>query len=54
MEDKIKAGVVSASGQWSNCKSRIGNAGITLNAQKKQLKLDENIRLKVADKKSET
>ena len=53
VEELIKAGVFSASGQWNNCESRIGNAGVTLKAQKKQLELNENARLKVANKKSE-
>jgi hypothetical protein len=53
VEEFIKAGVFSASGQWNNCESRIGYAGVTLKAQKKQLELNENTRLKVADKKSE-
>jgi hypothetical protein len=43
----------SASGQWNFCASRIGNAGVTLKAQKQQLLLNETARLKVADKKSE-
>ncbi len=44
----------SASGQWNFRVSRIGNAGVTLKAQKQQLLLNEMARLKVADKKSET
>ena len=43
----------SASGQWNHVESRIGNAGVTLMAQKQQLLLNETARLKVADKKSE-
>jgi hypothetical protein len=43
----------SASGQWNHCESRIGNAGVTLMAQKQQLRINEAARLKVADKKSE-
>jgi hypothetical protein len=53
VEEFIKAGVSFASGPWNNCKSRIGNAGVTLKVQKKQLKVNDNVRLKVADKKSE-
>lgn len=43
----------SASGQWSSCESRIGNAGVTIQAQKMQLELNENARLLVVNKKSE-
>jgi hypothetical protein len=43
----------SASGQWNFCDSRIGNAGVTLRAQQRQLQLNEAVRLKAADKKSE-
>ena len=43
----------SASGQWNNCESRIGNAGVTLKAQKKQLQFNEEAWLKVARKKNE-
>jgi hypothetical protein len=43
----------SASGQWNHCESRIGNAGVTLTAQKQQLALNEAARLRVADKKNE-
>jgi hypothetical protein len=43
----------SASGHWNFCDSRIGNAGVTLMAQKQQLQLNEAARLKAADKKSE-
>jgi len=53
VEELIKAGVFSASGQWNHCESRIGNAGVTLRAQKRQLKINENARMMVADKKSE-
>ncbi len=53
VEELIKAGVFSASGQWSICESGKGNAGATLQAQKKQLEINENARVKVADKKSE-
>ncbi len=41
----------SASGQWNHCKSRIGNAGVTLQAQQQQLQTNEAARVKVADKK---
>jgi hypothetical protein len=53
VEELIKAGVFSAAGQWNRCESRIGNAGVTLKAQKQQLKLNEDARLTVANKKSE-
>ncbi|KAI2506187.1 hypothetical protein MHU86_8222 [Fragilaria crotonensis] len=43
----------SASGHWNHCKSRIGNAGVTIRAQKEQLRINEAARLKVADKKNE-
>jgi hypothetical protein len=43
----------SAYGQWNHCKSRIGNAGVTLRAQKEQLQLNETARTKAANKKSE-
>ncbi|KAI2513446.1 hypothetical protein MHU86_920 [Fragilaria crotonensis] len=43
----------SPSGQWSSCESRIGNAGVTIQAQKMQLELNENARLLVVNKKSE-
>ena len=35
------------------CDSRIGNAGVTIKAQKRQLELNEIARLKVVNKKSE-
>jgi hypothetical protein len=41
----------SAGGQWNHCESRIGNAGVTLQAQQQQLELNEAARVKVADKK---
>ena len=54
MPELIKAGkVFSASGQWNLCESRIGNAGVTIRAQKQQLQLNEDARLKVANKKSD-
>ena len=41
----LKSGkAFSASGNWNLCESRIGNAGVTLMAQKKQLELNENAR----------
>ncbi len=43
----------SASEQWNHCKSRIGNAGVTLQTQKEQLQLNETARTKVANKNSE-
>jgi hypothetical protein len=54
VEELLKAGkAFSASGQWNMCESRIGNAGVTIKAQKRQLELNENARLKVANKKNE-
>ncbi|KAI2501582.1 hypothetical protein MHU86_12853 [Fragilaria crotonensis] len=44
----------SISGQWNYCKSRIGNAGVTLRAQKKQLRLNEAVRLQAEEKRNET
>ena len=52
VEELLKAGkAFSASGQWNLCESRIGNAGVIIKAQKRQLELNENARLKVANKK---
>ena len=43
----------SASGQWNlSCSSRIGNAGVTLEAQKRQLELNEQARLATESKKN--
>jgi hypothetical protein len=54
VEALLKGGkAFSASGQWNMCDSRIGNAGVTLKAQKKQLQLNEEARLQVARKKNE-
>ena len=54
VEDLLKAGkVFSASGQWNFCESRIGNAGVTIKAQKKQLEINEQARQRVANKKDE-
>jgi hypothetical protein len=54
VEQLLQSGkAFSASGQWNFCDSRIGNAGVTLRAQKQQLALNEAARLRVADKKSE-
>jgi hypothetical protein len=54
VEELLKAGkAFSTSGQWNMCESRIGNAGVTIKAQKRQLELNENARLKVANKKNE-
>jgi hypothetical protein len=54
VEDLLKSGkAFSASGQWNFCDSRIGNAGVTLRAQKEQLQLNEEARLKVLNKKTE-
>ena len=54
VEELLKAGkAFSASGQWNFCDSRIGNAGVTIKAQKKQLEINEQARQKVANKKTE-
>jgi hypothetical protein len=54
VEQLVNSGkAFSASGQWNFCALRVGNAGVTLKAQKQQLLLSETARLKVADKKSE-
>ena len=54
VEQLLKSGkAFSASGHWNHCQSRIGNAGVTIRAQKEQLQINEGARLKVADKKSE-
>ena len=53
VEEMLKAGkAFSASGQWNLCESRIGNAGVTIRAQKRQLELNENARLKIVNKKN--
>lgn len=52
VEELLKAGkAFSASGQWNLCDSQIGNAGVTLRAQKMQLAMNEEARSKVAEKK---
>jgi hypothetical protein len=43
----------SASGQWNLCASRIGNAGVTLRAQKQQLAINEAEKTRIAAKKNE-
>ena len=54
VEELLKSGKgFVASGQWNLCESRIGNAGVTIMAQKKQLEMSENARLVVANKKGE-
>ena len=54
VEELLKSGkAFSASGQWNLCESRIGNAGVTIMAQKEQLEMNENARLVVANKKGE-
>ena len=54
VEELLKSGkAFSASGQWNMCDSRIGNAGVTLMAQKRQLALNEEARLKVVEKKTQ-
>ncbi len=46
VEELLKSGkAFPASGQWNHCDSRIGNAGVTLRAQKQQLQIDEATRL---------
>ena len=50
----LKSGkTFSASGQWNFCESRIGNACVTLRAQKQQLQLNETARTNTANKKNE-
>ncbi len=50
----LKSGkAFSASGQWNFCESQIGNAGVTLRAQKQQLQLNETARTNTANKKYE-
>ena len=55
VEDLLKGGkaAFSASGHWNMCNSRIGNAGVTLRAQKRQLEINEEARLMVVDKKTQ-
>ena len=55
VEELLKSGkaLFSASGQWSMCDSRIGNAGVALMAQKRQLAMNEEVRLKVVEKKNQ-
>lgn len=54
VEELLKSGkAFSASGQWNMCNSRIGNAGVTLMAQKRQLAMNEEARLKVVEKKNQ-
>ena len=54
VEELLKAGkAFLASGQWNLCESRIGNAGVTIRAQKRQLELNKNARLKIVNKKNE-
>lgn len=54
IEELLKTGkAFSASGQWNFCESRIGNAGVTLMAQKRQLQLNETARTNTANKKNE-
>lgn len=53
VEQLLKSGKgFSASGHWNLCDSRIGNAGVTLIAQQRQLALNEEQRLKVVAKKT--
>jgi hypothetical protein len=54
VEELLKSGkAFSASGQWNFCESRIGNAGVTLRAQKIQLQRNEAVKENAATKKSE-
>ena len=54
VEELLKSGkAFSASGQWNMCDSRIGNAGVTLMAQKRQLALNKDARLKIVEKKAQ-
>ena len=53
VEQLLKSGkAFSSSGHWNMCDSRIGNAGVTLIAQKRQIALNEEQRLKVVAKKT--
>jgi hypothetical protein len=53
VEELLKSGkAFSASGQWNLCSSRIGNAGATLEAQKRQLELNDQARLAFESKKN--
>ena len=53
VEELLKSGkAFSASGQWNLCSSRIGNAGVTLEAQKRQLEFNEQARLATESKKN--
>jgi hypothetical protein len=55
VEELLKSGkAFSASGHWNMCSSRIGNAGVTLMAQKRQIALNEEARLKIVEKKMQT
>ena len=52
VEQLLQSGkAFSAAGHWNMCDSRIGNAGVTLIAAKRQLALNEEQRLKVVAKK---
>jgi hypothetical protein len=54
VQELLKGGkAFSASGLWNMCESRIGNAGVTLRAQKRQHEINEEARLKVVDKKTQ-
>ena len=47
IEELFKSGkAFSASGQWNFCESRIGNAGVTLHAQKQQIQLNGTANMK--------
>jgi hypothetical protein len=43
----------SASGHWNMCSLRIGNAGVTLMAQKRQIALNKEARSKIVEKKTQ-
>ena len=54
VEQLLKSGkAFSASGQWNHCESRIGNAGVTIQAQQQQLQLNETARTNAVNKKGE-
>ena len=54
VEELLKSGkAFSASGQWNLCSSRIGNAGVTLEAQKRQLQLNDQARLALESRKND-
>jgi hypothetical protein len=52
VEDLLKSGkAFSVAAHWNLCDSRIGNAGVTLRAQKRQLEINEEARVKILKNK---